>query len=220
MARILTLPAIVRRSRRRLIAPLRASWQLVLVWAGLRGAVSLAAALSLPAALSARNLLITLAFGVVLFTLVAQGFTTRQLLSRLGVANETDGEADVQRSLGRLQALDAGIREVGILQRAGECAGPVAETLRRRYAERRERIHDELEALYRDKPEVGEAHTREALRQVRHSEREAMRDLAPKGQISADALDELIKEIDNELEGLEGVALERASTGSHGTSAR
>jgi CPA1 family monovalent cation:H+ antiporter len=220
VARILTWPSIVRRTRRTLIARLPASWQLVLVWAGLRGAVSLAAALSLPTVLPARNLLITLTFGVVLFTLVAQGFTTRQLLSRLGLANEQDGEADVQRSLGRLQALDAGIHEVGTLQRAGALADPVAETLRQRYANRREQIHAELEALYREKPEIADAHTREALRQVLHTEREAVRDLAAKGQISADTLDDLIKEIDDELEGLAGVVVEKGSISSDSKSAR
>jgi hypothetical protein len=83
----------------------------------------------------------------------------------------------------------------------------LAETLRQRYADRRERIHDELETIYRDKPEIAEAHSQEALRQLLHVEREAVRDLAAKGHISADALDALVKEIDGELAGLEHIAV-------------
>jgi monovalent cation:H+ antiporter, CPA1 family len=191
---------------RAVILPTR--WQVVLVWAGLRGAVSLAAALSLPSALPARDLLVTLTFGVVLFTLVVQGLTTRPLLTRLGLAHEADGEAAVQLSLGRLQALDVAIREAGALQRTGALADSVAETLRQRYADRREQIHDELEALYQDNPDVAETHTREALRQLLHVEREAVRDLAARGQLSATTLDALIQEIDGELAGLERVAVD------------
>jgi CPA1 family monovalent cation:H+ antiporter len=182
------------------------SWHLVLVWAGLRGAVSLAAALSLPTALPARDLLITLTFGVVLFTLVVQGFTTRTLLVRLHLTNEDDGDSAVQLELGRLHALDAAIREVGALQRAGALADAIAEPLRQRYADRREQIHETLETTYEGHPELREHQTREAVRHLLHVKREAVRDLAAKGRISANTLDALIKEIDGELTGLEQMA--------------
>lgn len=63
--------------------PLPGGWGRVLVWAGLRGAVSLAAALSLPDTLPDRDLLLVLTFGVVLFTLLAQGLTIEPLLRML-----------------------------------------------------------------------------------------------------------------------------------------
>jgi CPA1 family monovalent cation:H+ antiporter len=212
VARILSLPRLSRTARATYVEPLRRRWQLVLIWAGLRGAVALAAALSLPATLPARDLLIALTFSVVLFTLLAQGLTTRPLLDRLGLTNATDGEGAVQLSLGRLQALDAAIREAGELQRTGVLAGSVAETLRQQYAERREQIHSELEQLYRERPQVAESHTRDALRQLLHVEREAVRDLAGRGQISASNLESLIKEIDGQLANLERVATEAEKT--------
>jgi CPA1 family monovalent cation:H+ antiporter len=60
--------------------------RVVLVWGGLRGALTIALALALPAATPQRDLLIVLAFGVVLFTLVVQGLTLTPLLLRLGLA--------------------------------------------------------------------------------------------------------------------------------------
>lgn len=66
--------------------PLPAGWGPVLVWAGLRGAVSLAAALSLPGGVADHDLLVILTFGVVLFTLLAQGLTIAPLVRRLGLA--------------------------------------------------------------------------------------------------------------------------------------
>lgn len=73
---------------RALRRPLPRRWELVLGWSGLRGAVSLAAVLSLPASLPDRDLLRVLTFGVVLFTLVVQGLSIRPLLDRLGLSGQ------------------------------------------------------------------------------------------------------------------------------------
>jgi monovalent cation:H+ antiporter, CPA1 family len=51
------------------------SWMHVLFWAGLRGAVAVAMALSLPADIPQRALLQEITFGVILFTLLIQGTT-------------------------------------------------------------------------------------------------------------------------------------------------
>src|SRR5439155_13214254 len=47
----------------------------VLIWGGLRGALTITLALALPPQLAERQLLIAMAFGVVLFTLLIQGVT-------------------------------------------------------------------------------------------------------------------------------------------------
>ena len=66
--------------------PLRPAWLHVLFWAGLRGAVSVALALSLPADLPNRDLLQAITFGVVLFTLLVQGTTATWLVRRVGAS--------------------------------------------------------------------------------------------------------------------------------------
>jgi CPA1 family monovalent cation:H+ antiporter len=57
----------------------------VLFWGGLRGAVALAAALSLPSDFPRRETLLAMTYGVVLFTLLAQGLTISRLLERVAV---------------------------------------------------------------------------------------------------------------------------------------
>ena len=66
-------------------------WLHVLFWAGLRGAVSVALALSLPTDLPHRELLQGIVFGVVLFTLLVQGTTAGWLVRRSGAG---DGAGD------------------------------------------------------------------------------------------------------------------------------
>lgn len=63
----------------------------VLSWAGMRGVVSLAAALALPADFPGRDLILFLAFCAILATLVLQGTTLGPLIRRLGVS-EPEGE--------------------------------------------------------------------------------------------------------------------------------
>jgi NhaP-type Na+/H+ or K+/H+ antiporter len=65
----------------------------VIGWAGMRGAVSLAAALALPQSFPERNLLVFLAFAVIVATLVGQGLTLPLLIRRFGLV--TREEQDV-----------------------------------------------------------------------------------------------------------------------------
>jgi CPA1 family monovalent cation:H+ antiporter len=59
--------------------------RLVLIWSGLRGALTIALALGLPHDTPSRELLINMAFGVVLFTLIAQGLSLPLLIRALGI---------------------------------------------------------------------------------------------------------------------------------------
>ncbi len=62
--------------------PIPSSWRPLLVLSGLRGALSIALVLSLPATLPQRNLLAEIVYGVVLVTLLGQGIGLRILLPR------------------------------------------------------------------------------------------------------------------------------------------
>jgi CPA1 family monovalent cation:H+ antiporter len=64
------------------LAPVPIGWLHVLFWAGLRGAVAVAMALSLPTEFPQRELLQSITFGIVLFTLFVQGTTAEWLVRR------------------------------------------------------------------------------------------------------------------------------------------
>jgi CPA1 family monovalent cation:H+ antiporter len=62
-------------------------WQHAAIWGGLRGALALALALSLPSTFPYREQLLSLTFGVVIFSIVVQGLTMKPLLRILGIAS-------------------------------------------------------------------------------------------------------------------------------------
>lgn len=77
----------------------------ILFWGGLRGAVALAAVFSLPSDFPARALLLAMVYGVVLFTLLAQGLTIDPLVRRI---HRLAGERAAPRGVGREDAAPTG----------------------------------------------------------------------------------------------------------------
>lgn len=106
----------------------RPSWQVLVVggWAGIRGTVTLAAALSIPLALPdgtpmpGRNIVILLAFGVIAATLLLQGTTLGWLIRRLGL-REDDASAK-EEHLARTTAVSAGLQTLRDLPVNGNSA--------------------------------------------------------------------------------------------------
>jgi monovalent cation:H+ antiporter, CPA1 family len=65
------------------------SWRVALVWAGLRGALSLALALGVPPDVPGHDEIVVLVFGFVLVSLVVQGLSTGPVLHALGISRQT-----------------------------------------------------------------------------------------------------------------------------------
>ena len=106
-------------------------------WCGMRGAVTLAAALALPTNFPFRDLILTTAFGVTLGTLVAQGMTLRPLMRWLEL--EDDGTVDREIRLARVESLRAA------LAAATSCPGAEsADLVRHRYRLQLSRAEAEL----------------------------------------------------------------------------
>ena len=102
---------------------------LLIGWSGMRGAVSLAAALALPleldsgASFASRDLILYLTVAVILVTLVAQGLTLPWLVKRLGLAASQPWAPD--EAVARLAAAQAALDRLDELEASGD---PVPET--------------------------------------------------------------------------------------------
>ena len=108
--RLEPLPGSPRRQIARRDPRLATRLTFVVSWAGLRGAVSLAAALALPADFPERDLILFLTFAVILVTLVGQGLTLPGVLRWARWDGfEPDGD---EATLARAAAYQAGLEEV------------------------------------------------------------------------------------------------------------
>ncbi len=84
-------------------------------WAGMRGVVSLAAALALPLDFPERNLIVYLTFAVILATLVGQGLTLPLIIRRLGiVAERADEHEETTARSAAAEAAVARIEELAV----------------------------------------------------------------------------------------------------------
>jgi len=72
----------------------RIDWRstLMLTWGGLRGALSMVLALSLPESYAGRTVVVTLTSGAVMTSIVVQGLTASRVLGALGIRGLVDGE--------------------------------------------------------------------------------------------------------------------------------
>ncbi|MFF7300734.1 cation:proton antiporter [Streptomyces sp. NPDC008265] len=129
----------------------RTNWRVpaVLSWAGTRGVMPLAAALSIPIATAdgsppaQRPLVLVLTSSVVVVTLVAQGFTLAAVVRRSGIGLEAD-HTEREETGARLSLSEAGLRRLDELSGLDGAPEAVLDRLRRALQARRDHAHDRL----------------------------------------------------------------------------
>ena len=158
----------------------------VVGWCGMRGTVTLAAALALPAGFPYRDLIFFTSFAVVLVTLVVQGMTLRPLLEWLEVHD--DGSVEREVELARVETLRAAV------EAARTYGGEIADLLRRRYELR-------LRRADRNGEHDGDERDLEAMRAATAAERQRLIELRDDGTIGDTAFQKVEEELDlRELE--------------------
>jgi CPA1 family monovalent cation:H+ antiporter len=170
---------------------------IVLGWAGMRGAVSLAAALALSTSppFPERDLLIFLTFVTILATLVGQGLSLPLLIRWAGLGD--DGSADDEEVHARETATRAGLTRLDEL--VTEIPGHVLliDQLRDRYRHRAEHYAHGHES--EEVPEDPEEREHEAIRRAAlAAERVAILELRDRGLISDVALRRVERDLDLE----------------------
>ena len=124
------------RARGRPMPPPTVQGGIVVSWCGMRGIVTLAAALALPAGFAGRDLIVFASFCVVLGTLVVQGLTLRPLLIRLALPHDDSVEAEVV--LARAEAARAALDALGAVSAGTDRDSEARHLLQREYRARLE----------------------------------------------------------------------------------
>ncbi|MFN8622051.1 MAG: Na+/H+ antiporter [Chloroflexota bacterium] len=171
----------------------------VVAWAGMRGAVSLAAALSLPLDFPDRDLLLFLTFMVILATLVGQGLTLPLLLRRLHLAD--DGSEEAERLMARQASNEAALRQLERAMTRWPDHRPLIDNLAERFRHRSEHLAEQADPATESDEERLE-HL-QIMREVLAAQRDAIIGLRDDGAIN----DEVLREVERELD-LEELRLE------------
>lgn len=130
-------------------SPLNWRESVVLWWSGMRGVASVALALAIPfaghggAAFPGREEIIVIAFAVVLFTLVVQGFTLPGLVRRLGLGGEQDALDAAERRLW-YRATKAALVRLKEIAKEEDLPEEMTERLRRLQSDRVARFRPDI----------------------------------------------------------------------------
>jgi monovalent cation/hydrogen antiporter len=170
--------------------------RLVLGWSGMRGAVSLAAALALPLDFPLRNLILFLTFAVILATLVVQGLTLPTLIRRLRF--QDDGSEQREELQARLAATHAALERLDELAVEDWTRDDTVERLHRLFEFRRRRLKERAGIWEDDGAQDRSLAYQRLVRELLVAQRQAIVVLRNQGQISNDVMHRIERELDLE----------------------
>jgi monovalent cation/hydrogen antiporter len=199
LAWVFTVPYLLRlvdRRRARVMRRLRARERLVLGWSGMRGAVSLAAALALPAGFPLRNLILFLTFAVILATLVVQGLSLPALIRRLRLTG--DGAEEQEELRARMAATKAALDRLEVLAGEDWTRDDTVQRLQGLYEFRRRRLKARAGKIEDDGTEDRSLAYQRLVRELLEAQRQAIVRLRNQGAISNEVMHRIERELDLE----------------------
>ena len=169
-------------------------------WNGMRGAVTIAAALLIPlrtdsgAAFPGRDLIVFFAFAVVLATLVVQGLSLPAVIRALRL--EADDGADSEEALARVRAAEAALARLDELVGEAWVLDDTAERIRGQYRFRIDRFSARIDPDGDGKIEKRSLKYQRLRRELLETERHAVIELRNTGEIS----DEVMRRVELDLD--------------------
>jgi monovalent cation:H+ antiporter, CPA1 family len=175
------------------------SWQRVLFWGGLRGAISLALVLSLPV-LEGREQIQSMTFGVVLFTLLVQGVSMRRLVDWEKLPKQrSEHQEEYEKRHARVVASRAAYEHLGQLNKQGQLSEHTWETIAPILRQNLLSMTNALARLFSSAPDVLSEELDTAWREKLRAERTAYTTLLTDGVISEETFIQLVSDVDIRL---------------------
>jgi CPA1 family monovalent cation:H+ antiporter len=200
-----------RRHRAGGTGPARPQWQVaaVVTWAGARGVIPLVAALAIPTNTDAgapfphRSMLLVVATGVVVITLVVQGSTLAPLVRRLGVMTSDDDEASELLRARHALAV-AALDHLDALASAEEAPGPAVDRIRAELQQQADLTRRTLDAAEDGDAATGAGPVTPLRTRLLDVQAEELARLRLAGEISADVFRHVQRQLDIEHSRLQG----------------
>jgi len=160
--------------------------QTVLWWGGLRGSVSVALALSVPAVLGDRQEVIGIVFGVMLFTLLVQGLTTKPLLQSLNLLGDQPLRVEYQQMSAHRVALTRVLQRLAEMTRNQEFDLEFVGYQRALVEGQLNEVNEKLTKLERQHPEIQHYASEQLLEELLAIESDTYAEFIRAGQLKQD----------------------------------
>ena len=176
------------------------NWRHILYWGGLRGAISLALVLSLPAipGLPLERLQ-AMAFGVVLFTLLVQGFSMERLTKWLKLVRQSEWYDEYKRRHARYVAAQNSHEYLQRLAQRGGLSPYTWSHISPMLKRQRDALREAIAEVFKADPTIEADELDYARREALRVQRNVLLDLFHDGVISEETYTELVGEIDHAL---------------------
>ncbi len=174
-------------------------WKHILYWGGLRGAIVLALALSIPAGFPERERLIAMAFGVVLFTLLVQGFSMGTVVKKMSLIKRTEVHVEYERRHARYVSNRLAFEHLESMNEEGLLSAHVWQQMKAIFKNRENTLFKSLQDILRNNPSVEIEELDNARSEALRVQRSALASLFRDGIISEDTHEELISEVDQAI---------------------
>jgi CPA1 family monovalent cation:H+ antiporter len=171
-------------------------WKNILFWGGLRGAISLALALSLAVDMPHREQLQAMVFGVTLFTLVVQGLTLRPLLKRSGLVQISESQLEYERRHARAIAMHSAQVRLQHMHQQGIISRYTLETIQPMLDQRVKRLIEQVQESLREEPALLEQEVAKAWLESLRVQRNTLMRLYHDNVINEETVSTLVAEID------------------------
>jgi NhaP-type Na+/H+ or K+/H+ antiporter len=172
----------------------------VLYWGGLRGAISLALAISLPASLGpARDDIQTMAFGVVLFTLLVQGLTMKPLINKMNLIQHSEAQEEYERRHARSVMAKTSYDQLSQMYQQGYISSHVWDVMSKPIKQHADALADAVtDALHADST-VEEEVFDTAMKEILLAQRSSLNELLQSSIISEETYALLLSEVDTAI---------------------
>jgi len=172
--------------------PIPFSWHAVLVWAGLRGSISMALAMGLPNTIPFREDIILMTFGVVILSLFLQGLTMPKLLRGLKIIGVTRPVYEYEQRLGKVLIHDRALAELKRLKADLFIRPEPYQELADFHQAQLYEAEAALNALGEGEEMILEEQKHDAMKVIRDAQVHSLHDACDRGLLSTEALDYLI----------------------------
>jgi len=175
------------------------SWSIVLTWGGLRGALSMVLALSVPDSFEFKDIIVTLVFGVVLLSIFIQGLTMTPLIKLLKLTSPISSLKTYELIKTKIALLEDTLDEIEKFYKKRMLHKTSYESLKEEFQKELDELNEELNKLEPDKKALQIEEVLRAKRRFYMEQKNNLYEMYQNGVISFEVYEELKAQIDAKL---------------------